>query len=144
MTFTDQRDEQKKKAFDVKEYGEESVYYWLPELSLFRYELGKEVIKDSDAYTPEEGLKLNKFFASDDGEKFKNASAVEKWLDILARKDERLGASPFNNNKLANKLDHTFWILPDVNSVKAMRRMLDNHYFFKRIFQRINSSKSTF
>jgi len=124
-------DERKLRAADIKTNGDKSCYYWLPELNLYRLELGQQVINDSDAYSPEEGLRLNKFFASDDGKEFINKSALIKWLDLLAACDFKIWASPFNDNTLAGKLDHIFWILPDVNSCRAMLRLLRSHRYFK-------------
>jgi len=129
-------DEQIVRVGDVEKNGTDSSYYWLPALTVYRYVIGDKVLHDTDAYTEEEGLLLNKFFAaegrtSEDAE-FKNKSAVSKWIDLLASEDERIHASPFNNNSLVGKLNHLFWYLPSVSSVYAMGRLLSNHPTFKK------------
>jgi hypothetical protein len=137
-------DEQKKKRREAcgewkSLYGEKDVYKWLPEEKIYTYELGYDVYRDSDAYTAEEGLRLNKFFASENGETFNNSAAVERWLNLMAVEDARFWCSPFNNDSLAGKLLHTFWILSDVNACKAMRRVLEKHPFF-RLFRIVTAS----
>lgn len=128
-------DEQLIKREDINKTGKESEYYWLPNLKFFRYTLGEKVIKDSNAYTDEEQFKLNKFFAASgesDDAKFIHPASVEKFVDNLAETDSKIYASPFNDNELAGKLNHLFWMLDSVNSVYAMKSLLSKHNFFKK------------
>ena len=111
-------------------YPNEEDYKWHPVMNVFTYNIGDKIKDSLEYYSSEEGLTLNKFFSSDDGEKFNHASAVSKWLDLLATEDERVFASPFNNNISAGKLNHTLWFMESVNSVMAMKRSLNNHPYF--------------
>jgi superfamily II DNA or RNA helicase len=126
-------DEQKKRKLEENNNWSTEYYKWLPVLNLFTYELGNDVVKDADCYDEKEYLTLNKFFYADkETNTFNNTSAVTLWLDILASKDERIAASPFNSNKMAPYLNVIFWYLPDVASVYAMEKMLKNHSFFRK------------
>ena len=113
-----------------QKYPNEEAYKWHPVMNVFTYDIGNKVKESLEYYSDDEGLTLNKFFSSDDGETFNHASAVTKWLDLLATEDERIFSSPFNNNISAGKLNHTFWFMESVNSVMAMKRSLMNHPFF--------------
>jgi len=125
--------EQKKRREEEKNGYKTEIYRWLPSLNFYTYQPHPDVIKDAEQYyNSEEGLRLNKFFASDDGESFLYSASVCRWLDLLAAQDGRIWNSPFNNHDLANKLNHTFWMLPSVNSVKATRRLMESHPFFKQ------------
>jgi len=125
-------DEQRKRNFEKKGGWKTEIYKWLPKMHIYAYYLGNAVKELAKYYNEEEGLTLNKFFASDDGITLKNASAVLRWLDLLASKSSRIFNSPFNRNELANRLNHLFWYLDSVNSVRALAKMLREHPFFSK------------
>ena len=125
-------DEQIERNKEKKSGWKTTYYKWLPPLSVHTYELGESVIKDAKYYDPEEGLTLNKFFYSEDGETLSNVAAVNRWLDILANPNDRAVCSPFNNNRMAGKLNVMFWYLESVNGIKALRKLLESHPFFSK------------
>lgn len=122
-------DEQKKRRIEELSGWKTEIYKSLPVLNMVLFGMGGTAIKDAYYYDENEMFSLNKFFFAEDG-KFKNPVAVSLWLDLLCSKDERIYASPFNNNQMAGKLDVMFWYLDSVNAVKAMASMLSNHIFF--------------
>jgi superfamily II DNA or RNA helicase len=125
-------DEQLKRKEEEKKGWKTEVYKWLPPLNIYTYELGEEIIKHLEYYTVDEGLTLNKFFAANDDLIFINDAAVDNFLDLLASPDEKVFASPFNNNRIKKHLNHMFWYFDRVNSVKAMRKKLESHSYFKQ------------
>jgi hypothetical protein len=115
-----------------RNYPDNDAYKWMPTMNMFTMDIGSRLGDDMVHYKEEENGTLNKFFGSDDGEKFNNQSAVYKFLDLLAAEDSKVFSSPFNLDLTAGKLNHTFWFLNSVNSVKAMKKVLNNHHFFKK------------
>ena len=125
-------DEQIKRKAEEKSGWKTEVYKWLPPMSIYTYELGEEILKHLKYYTAEEMLTLNKFFSANDNLEFANDAAIDNFLDLLASPDEKVFASPFNNNKIKKHLNHMFWYFDRVNSVKAMRKKLESHPYFKQ------------
>jgi len=124
--------EQEKKQEEIKSNSGKEIYKWLPEMHYYSFEIDKSVLDKMQNFSEKEYFTLNKFFSSDDGIVLNNASAVERWLDILAEEESRVFYSPFNNNFMVNKLNHLFWVLDTVNSVKALCQLLKNHWYFKK------------
>src|SRR5699024_9382015 len=58
--------------------------------------------------------------------KFEYEDSVNKFLDNLCT-----GKFPFSKEEYRRELDHTFWLLPRVNSAKALEKLLKNHPTFK-------------
>jgi hypothetical protein len=125
-------DEQKKRNIEKQNNWKTEVYRWLPVMNMFTYEIGESVYKHVDYYTDEEGLTLSKFFGSEDGITLKNSKAVETWLDLLSVEDIRIYNSPFNNDMFTGKMNHMVWKLSNVKSIKALRKLLENHHFFRK------------
>lgn len=107
-------------------------YENLPSLSLFTYQMSKmiedEISQGVDIgdYNVDFAFDLNEFFrASDDGI-FEYETSVLKFLDNLSS-----GKFPFSTDEHRNELNHTFWLLPRVNSAKALEKLLKKHDVFK-------------
>lgn len=108
-------------------------YENLPTLSLFTYQMSK-LIEDrvSKGLTLENDINvdyafdLNEFFRVKEDGKFEYEESVRKFLDNLSS-----GNLPFAVDKHRGKLNHTFWLLPRVNSAKALEKLLKSHPVFK-------------
>ncbi|CAM2753237.1 Eco57I restriction-modification methylase domain-containing protein [Dolosigranulum pigrum] len=112
---------------------DDNPYEKLPELSLFTYQMSQmvsEQLKQGTAIMNEVNrdfaFDLNEFFSADDDGKFKHQESVKKFLDNLSS-----GKFPFASGEYKNELNHTFWLLPWVNSCKALKKLLDKHPVFK-------------
>lgn len=144
------------KALASNKFTEEQIYNWsyvdeqeakaewdysigsnpyenLPNLSLFTYQMSK-LIEDelsegltlSDDNNVDYAFDLNEFFKVKDNGKFEYEDSVEMFLNNLSS-----GKYPFSSEKHRNELDHTFWVLPRVNSAKALEKLLKEHEVFK-------------
>jgi hypothetical protein len=69
---------------------------------------------------------LNEFFSADDTGTFKYEKSVRMFLDNLCS-----GHYPFSEGSHRHELQHTLWLLPRVNSAKALERLLKEHPVFK-------------
>lgn len=112
---------------------DDNPYEKLPELSLFTYQMSQmvaEQLKQGTVIMNEVNrdfaFDLNEFFSADDDGKFKHQESVKKFLDNLSS-----GKFPFASGEYKNELNHTFWLLPWVNSCKALKKLLDKHPVFK-------------
>lgn len=112
---------------------ESNPYEQLPELSLFTYQMSK-IIEDAvsqgvsiqNELNKDFAFDLNEFFRADDNGRFEYENDVIKFLDNLTE-----GKFPFSSSEYKKELDHTFWLLPRVNSCKALEKLLVKHPVFK-------------
>lgn len=107
-------------------------YENLPTLSLFTYQMSKlieervsEGLTLGDDSNVDYTFDLNEFFKVKEDGKFEYEASVKKFLDNLSS-----GKFPFASNELRSKLNHTFWLLPRVNSAKALEKLLKAHPVF--------------
>lgn len=121
-------DEQKMKL----QYPDDPAYKWLPKLNMYTYAISTEIFEKLHLFNPEEYETLNKLFGADDKNTLKNDAAIEKFLDNLADPERRSQQSPYNDDKILKELKHSFWYLAGVNSIKAFRKKLEKHWFFKK------------
>lgn len=112
---------------------EDNPYEKLPELSLFTYQMSQMVTEQLEhgiaimnEVNRDFAFDLNEFFSADDDGKFTHQESVKKFLDNLSS-----GKFPFASGEYKNELNHTFWLLPWVNSCKALKKLLDKHPVFK-------------
>lgn len=107
-------------------------YENLPTLSLFTYQMSK-MIEDrvskgltlDDDSNVEYAFDLNEFFRVREDGKFEYEASVKKFLDNLSS-----GKFPFATDEHRSELNHTFWLLPRVNSAKALEKLLKSHPVF--------------
>lgn len=108
-------------------------YESLPTLNMFTYQMSKMIEEEVS-----EGLELGEddnidyafdlteFFRVGDNGRFVYEESVKKFLDNLAS-----GKYPFAKEEYRDELNHTFWLLPRVNSAKALEKLLKKHPVFK-------------
>ncbi|AUW93070.1 restriction endonuclease [Sulfobacillus thermotolerans] len=107
-------------------------YENLPTLSLFTYQMSK-MIEDQvskglildDGSNVDYAFDLNEFFSVKGNGKFEYESSVKRFLDNLSS-----GKFPFSTEEHRSELNHTFWLLPRVNSAKALEALLKSHPVF--------------
>lgn len=108
-------------------------YENLPTLNLFTYQMSKMVedevskgITLEDNQNVDYAFDLNEFFKVKENGTFEYEESVNRFLDNLSS-----GKFPFATDKYRDELRHTFWLLPRVNSAKAMEKLLRKHPVFK-------------
>src|SRR5690606_1669164 len=108
-------------------------YENLPTLNLFTYQMSKMIEEQvskgltlDDETNVDFTFDLNEFFRVNESGKFVYEDSVKKFLDNLCS-----GKYPFSTDKHRNGLKHTFWLLPRVNSAKALEKLLKTHSVFK-------------
>lgn len=107
-------------------------YENLPTLSLFTYQMSKMIeervskgLTLDDDRNVDFAFDLNEFFRVKEDGKFEYEESVKKFLDNLSS-----GKFPFATEERRRELNHTFWLLPRVNSAKALERLLKSHPVF--------------
>lgn len=108
-------------------------YEKLPTLSLFTYQMsgmvqdrihkGANLAEDDNI---DYAFDLNEFFSTREDGRFVYEESVIKFLDNLSQ-----GKMPFSLTAYRHQLDHTFWLLPRVDSAKALEALLKKHAVFK-------------
>ena len=107
-------------------------YERLPQLNLFTYQMSKMIeervsrgLTLGDDDNVDFAFDLSEFFRVKDNGRFEHEVSVEKFLDNLCS-----GHFPFSEGNHRDELNHTFWLLPRVNSAKALEVMLKRHPVF--------------
>ena len=108
-------------------------YIDLPRLNMFTYQMSKMIeervskgLTLDDETNVDFAFDLNEFFKVKENGRFEYEASVKKFLDNLAS-----GKFPFAPGQHRKELNHTFWLLPRVNSAKALEVLLKEHPVFK-------------
>ncbi|MDR2585342.1 MAG: Eco57I restriction-modification methylase domain-containing protein [Prevotellaceae bacterium] len=108
----------------------DNPYAILPKLNVFTYQLSRalelsaEQAKDEGS---EYAFDLGEFFRVVSNE-FAYRAEVVKFLDHLCNP---LFEYPFSKSEYLASLRHTFWLLPGVKECEQMKKLLNDHPFFK-------------
>ncbi len=127
-------DEQRAKNDWDNSLEEENPYKELPKLNLYTYQMS-EIIRDKlekgadfddDGENESYAFDLNEFFDVKSDKTFVHDVDVDKFLDALVTQSK----FPFSTPELREELKHTFWLLNEVKSAKALAKKLENHPIF--------------
>jgi len=142
-TYTDEQ--RAKEDFAQKNPGQWNPYGGLPQMRLLTYQMPEELLAIASGGEFDE-FDLNEFFnasGEDKNAKFKHASYVQKWLDIIRgghvlKTAEHLKTGtkppmPYEDARLLPYLQHSFWFLPNVAACQAMANLLaeKNNVFWR-------------
>jgi len=106
----------------------ENPYYELPRMNMFAYQLSKTL----DATVSDGGyaFDLNELFKTSQS-KFIYEDKVLKFLDnmfgINSKNNQNVRPFPFADKGIRDELRHTFWLLPGVFAVKALKKLMQEH-----------------
>ena len=122
-------DEQHAKA-NWNMFDGENPYARMPKLNVFTYQLSRAL-----AITAEQAKNEGSEYAFDLGEFFRVTTEgfayeteVIKFLDNLYNPQFEY---PFSNPENLQSMRHTFWLLPGVKACQQMKKLLNEHSFFK-------------
>lgn len=124
-------DEQEaKESWDREDY---NPYEALPRMEMYTYQLSNMIYEkisrglDSidDEAPMDYAFDLNEFFATNESGKFIHEEDIRKFLHALTTQEKY----PFSTPELREELSHTLWILNRVNSVKALKKLLEDEEF---------------
>lgn len=138
-TYTDEQ--RAKQEFSEKYPAKKNPYAALPQMHLLTYQMPDELISIARQGEFDE-FDLNTFFkakGSQDNAEFVHKSEVQKWLDIIRGSYQptqvdnlKQGAKkppfPYSDVTLLPYMSHSFWLLPDVASVWAMKNLLEEKH----------------
>ena len=147
-------DEQKRK-YPKSEEGDfsaiDSKYAMFPDMKIFGYDmkalfpgLANSVVSD-DKLLGRSYFSLNKFFETKKdydpnyGYQFVYEEEIKMWLAIIKGTTVQGKNFPYSNPKLTANNKNTIWLMPSVNSCKAISKLLEEDDFFSR-YQIINLS----
>jgi len=142
-TYTDEQ--HAKEQFRRDNPGKKNPYGSLPQMRLLTYHMPEELLAVAKGGEFDE-FDLNEFFSAsgDDNEaRFKHASEVQKWLDIIRGahvhkivehlKTGTKPPMPYEDSRLLPYLQHSFWFLPNVAACHAMANLFtEKHNTFWR------------
>ncbi|MCX6720343.1 MAG: DEAD/DEAH box helicase family protein [Candidatus Staskawiczbacteria bacterium] len=103
----------------------ENPYYELPRLNMFAYRLSNTL--NATVADGEYAFDLNELFKTTQA-KFVYEEMVLKFLDnmfgINSKNDQNARPFPFADKEIRDELKHTFWLLPGVSAVKALKKLM--------------------
>ena len=112
--------------------GAKNPYSSMPQLQLFTYKISDALRTLAEAGFDDE-FDLTTFFKAEIRNRipcFCKQKDIQKWIDWLHKpvnpREPSRHPGPFANPKLRGSLNHTVWHLPDVNSCRAMKKLLDS------------------
>lgn len=138
-TYTDEQ--RAKQQFSEKYPDKKNPYAALPQMHLLTYQMPDELIAIARQGEFDE-FDLNTFFkatGSKENAEFVHKSEVQKWLNIIRGSYQptqvdklKQGAKkppfPYSDVTLLPYMNHSFWLLPDVASVWAMKNLLEEKH----------------
>ncbi len=105
----------------------ENPYYELPRMNMFAYRLSNTL--NATVGAGDYAFDLNEIFKTSQG-KFVYEDKVLKFLDNLfginRNNNQNARPFPFADTKIRNELRHTFWLLPSVSAVKALKKLMQD------------------
>ena len=106
----------------------ENPYYELPRMNMFAYRLSSTL--NATVADGEYAFDLNELFKTMQS-KFVYEEMVLKFLDnmfgINKKNNQSTRPFPFADKEIRDELRHTFWILPGVSAVKALKKLMQEH-----------------
>lgn len=103
----------------------ENPYYELPRMNMFAYRLSSTL--NATIADGEYAFDLNELFKTTQS-KFVYEDMVLKFLDnmfgINSKNDQNAHPFPFADTEIRDELRHTFWLLPNVAAVKALKKLM--------------------
>jgi hypothetical protein len=100
------------------------VYRWLPVMNFHIFEVSEEAKKIVNLYSKDEGFSLTKMMASNDGEKFIDASANKLFWDQFFGIGVRKEHSPMRTCAVNHIV---VFVPPSVNSATALSKFLEKY-----------------
>lgn len=139
-TYTDEQSMKEKYAGDKN-----NPYAELPKIVMMTYKM-PEKLREVAMQGEFNEFDLNKFFSAKKNEKgeyvFELETKVQAFLETLhgVNLDQNIEDGlttkhppiPYEDARLLSVLNHTFWLLPNVASCKAMERLLNINTFFRQ------------
>jgi len=111
---------------------EKNPYSSMPQLQLFTYKISDALRSLAESGFDDE-FDLTTFFKAKIQDRipcFCKQTDVQKWVDWLHKsvnpREPSRYPGPFANPELRGSLNHTVWHMPDVNSCRAMKKLLDS------------------
>ena len=111
-----------------------SPYAELPKLNMFTYQMSnlmlekaEEKVDLTDDEQVDPAFDLNEFFKFEHGH-FVHDAEIDHFLDTLTTGDKY----PFSTDEFRQQMKHTFWILRQVDSAKALAEKLKRHPIFSK------------
>ena len=112
---------------------EPNPYASLPAINIYTYDLGTLM---SDYVEDEKAFNFREFFRTKDDDTFVHDKDVDRFLDLLCKKDSD-SLYPYTNETFRRIFRHTLWLVPGVKSARALSAKLKMHPVFG-MFQIVN------
>lgn len=130
------------------------LYKQFPDMKIFGYNMSalfgslSNQTSSTDKFLGKSYFSLDKFFEirqdlnPNEPLVFVYEDEIKAWLDIIKGKSTFGMEFPYSNQKMLNNNKHTLWLMPTVNSCKAMKNMLQKDDYFSK-YEIINLSDNS-
>ena len=119
--------EQRAKAqWDITHPGDPNPYSVLPKLNIFTFNLGNLIQNYSDN---DMAFNFHEFFRVDDEGNFIHEKDVDKFLNLICKKDDNSNY-PYSTEEFRNNFRHSLWMVPGVKAAKALSAKMRTHKVF--------------
>ncbi|MCD8914662.1 Eco57I restriction-modification methylase domain-containing protein [Staphylococcus simulans] len=131
-------EQEAKYSFKSKNDEESNPYEMLPKMNMFTFSLSEKFKNKQFINIEDKAFNFSEFFKVDKETKdFVYQREVKNFLDEITKPNSK-NNYPFSNAEFRNNLRHTLWLLPSVDSCRAMKKMLEVHSVFGHEFKIVN------
>ena len=137
-------EQQNKKQWDEKHFGDSNPYDELPELRIYTYDLGKIISDKRYVELEDKAFNFREFFrvwtgdirsdriampsTSEIGD-FYHENDVKSFLDLITKSDST-SQYPYSTEEYRDLFKHSLWMVPGVKEAKALSKMMKSHPVF--------------
>ncbi len=137
-------EQQSKKEWDTKHFGDSNPYEELPQLNIFTYNLGKllgsgiyEEIEDKAfnfreffrTWTGVPAIDFKEIPQSEEIGDFVHKKDIISFLNLITKEDDN-SQYPYANEEYRELFKHSLWMVPGVKEAKALSKLLKEHAIF--------------
>lgn len=137
-------EQQNKKQWDEKHFGDSNPYDELPELRIYTYDLGKIISDERYLELEDKAFNFREFFRVWTGDinsdhismpdtsktgDFYHENDVKSFLDLITKSDS-LSQYPYATEEYRKLFKHSLWMVPGVNEARALSKMMKSHSIF--------------
>lgn len=137
-------EQQRKKEWDERHFGDSNPYDELPELKIYTYDLGKILSDKCYVELEDKAFNFREFFRTWTGNlqaghagipvgssvgDFCHRDDVWSFLNLITKEDAE-SCYPYANKKYRDLFRHSLWMVPGVREARALSKMLKQHPVF--------------
>ena len=136
-------EQESKREWNIKHFGDSNPYEELPELNIYTYDLG-DLLNNNYVELEDKAFNFQEFFRTWTGDysidfaqmpdlakvgDFVHEKDILSFLNLMSKTDDDSGY-PFSKEEYRNLFKHSLWMVPGVKAAKALKELMLKHPVF--------------